>query len=89
MVILSLSVSLACSFYWLAKAIYENRLRKKIAKRNEFVKKSIYEIYLKQYRNKQMSDIEFREILTNIFVGNDYTGTNNEVLEKIIESWLE
>lgn len=36
-----------------------------------------------------MSDIEFREILTNIFVGNDYTGTNNEVLEKIIESWLE
>lgn len=89
MVILSLSVSLACSFYWLAKAIYENRLQKKIAKRNEFIKKSIYEIYLKEYRNKQMSDIEFREILTNIFVGNDYTGTNKEVLEKIIESWLE
>lgn len=89
MVILSLSVCLACSFYWLAKAIYENWLKKKVAKRNEFIKKSIYEIYLKEYKDKQMSDAEFREILTNIFVGNDYTGTNNEVLEKIIESWLE
>lgn len=36
-----------------------------------------------------MSDTEFREILTNIFLGSGYMGTNNKVLEKIIESWLE
>lgn len=89
MVILSLSVCLACSFYWLAKSIYENWLKKKVAKRNEFIKKSIYEIYLKEYKDKQMSDAEFREILTNIFLGSGYMGTNNKVLEKIIESWLE
>lgn len=84
MVVLTLTICLLVSIYWLVIAILNWRKKKYIQKMNDFALKNIKKQYLEDFENREMTDTDFREIMTSIFLGEVKTD-NNQAMEEIIE----
>lgn len=82
--VLALALCLLVSIYWLVIAILNWRKKKYIQKMNEFALKNIKKKYLEDFENREMTDTDFREIMTSIFLG-EVKIDNNQAMEEIIE----
>lgn len=79
-------VLLLVSIYWLVLYILNWRKRKIIEKANDYARKNIKRLYLDDFENREMTDKDFREIMTQIFLGEietDNAKAMNEIIEKL------